>query len=93
MATSIVQVRMDSALKNDVDKMLKSMGMNMSTAFNMLARQILIQKKLPFEVIAEDTAQQETDYILANCEGIVDDLQEARNPNSKEFIPASEVEW
>lgn len=93
MAISIVQVRMDSDLKKDVDKALKSMGMNMSMAFNMLARQILIQKKLPFDVVLEDTAQTETDYILANCKGIEYLAQEAQKTDSKEFVSADEVEW
>ncbi|MBP8599400.1 MAG: type II toxin-antitoxin system RelB/DinJ family antitoxin [Selenomonas sp.] len=55
-ATSIVQVRMNTEMKKATEHMLKSMGLNMSTAVNLLCKQILVQKKLPFEVIAAPNA-------------------------------------
>ena len=54
--TSIVQVRMNTEMKKATEHMLKSMGLNMSTAVNLLCKQILVQKKLPFEVIAAPNA-------------------------------------
>lgn len=50
MATTMVRVRMDTGLKEQVDAALASMGLNMSTAVNAMARQILHQGKLPFEL-------------------------------------------
>lgn len=50
MATTMVRVRMDTGLKEHVDAALASMGLNMSTAVNAMARQILHQGKLPFEL-------------------------------------------
>ena len=55
-STSIVQVRMNTEMKKATEQMLKSMGLNMSTAVNLLCKQILVQKKLPFEVIAVPNA-------------------------------------
>lgn len=54
MASTTIQVRMDSALKQQVEAKLKSMGLNMSTAVNMLAHQIVKQNRIPFDIIADD---------------------------------------
>lgn len=55
MATATIQVRMDVVLKQQVEQKLKSMGINMSTAVNMLAHQIVRQNRIPFDIVAEDT--------------------------------------
>ena len=52
MATTMVRVRMDASLKEQVDAALAAMGLNMSTAVNAMARQIIHQGKLPFELYA-----------------------------------------
>ena len=54
MASTTIQVRMDSELKQQVEAKLKSMGLNMSTAVNMLAHQIVKQNRIPFQIIADD---------------------------------------
>ena len=54
MSTTTVQVRMDAALKQQVEIKLKSMGLNMSTTINMLAHQIVRQNRIPFDIIADD---------------------------------------
>ena len=54
MASTTIQVRMDSELKQQVEAKLKSVGLNMSTAVNMLAHQIVKQNRIPFEIIADD---------------------------------------
>lgn len=51
MATAVLQVRVSGDLKKRVDERLKRMGLNMSTAVNMLLHQIDIQGKIPFEII------------------------------------------
>ena len=54
MSTTTVQVRMDAALKQQVEIKLKSMGLNMSTMVNILAHQIVRQNRIPFDIIAAD---------------------------------------
>lgn len=56
MATAILQVRVNDELKKRVDARLKRMGLNMSTAVNMLMHQIDIQGKIPFEIVDEPNA-------------------------------------
>ena len=62
--TSTVQVRMDTELKKQVEKTLKSMGLNMSTAINLFIHQVANQGKIPFEIYAVDTPNKETKKIL-----------------------------
>ncbi len=59
MSTTMVRVRMDTGLKAQVDAALASMGLNMSTAVNAMARQIIHQGKLPFELYAASPALHE----------------------------------
>ena len=59
MSTTMVRVRMDTVLKEQVDAALASMGLNMSTAVNAMARQIIHQGKLPFELYAASPAMRE----------------------------------
>ncbi|MGM9579644.1 MAG: type II toxin-antitoxin system RelB/DinJ family antitoxin [Anaerovibrio sp.] len=50
MATSTVQIRMDSELKKDVEQVFRDMGLNMTSAITMFCRQVLNQGKIPFEI-------------------------------------------
>ena len=51
-SSATVQVRIDPILKTKTEKMLQEMGLTMSTAFTMMCKQILNQRRLPFDVIA-----------------------------------------
>ena len=48
--TASVYIRINSNLKNEVDGILKELGVTPSTLIQMLYKQILIQKRIPFEV-------------------------------------------
>lgn len=48
-----VNVRMDKNVKEKYEKLCKSLGMNMSTAFNIFANAMVRQNKIPFEVSLE----------------------------------------
>ena len=52
MATSNLQVRIDADLKNETEKTLKSMGLSMSTAIHLFCRQVVNQRRIPFEIVA-----------------------------------------
>jgi DNA-damage-inducible protein J len=60
MATAILQVRVNDELKKRVDMRLKRMGLNMSTAVNMLMHQIDIQGKIPFEIVDQPSSLQQS---------------------------------
>ena len=45
-----VTIRMDREVKEQAERMFNDFGMNLSTAFNIFARQSLRQGKIPFEI-------------------------------------------
>jgi DNA-damage-inducible protein J len=51
MADTInVTIRLDREVKEDAERLFSELGMNLSTAFNIFARQSLRQGKIPFEI-------------------------------------------
>ncbi len=50
MAQTIVSVRMDDTLKRDFDAVCNELGLSMTTAITMLAKKMIREKRLPFEV-------------------------------------------
>lgn len=51
MAETInVTIRLDKDVKESAEKLFNEFGMNLSTAFNVFARQALRQGKIPFEI-------------------------------------------
>lgn len=51
MAETInVTIRLDKDVKENAEKMFNDFGMNLSTAFNIFARQALRQGRIPFEI-------------------------------------------
>lgn len=45
-----VTIRLERTIKEQAEKMFNDLGMNLSTAFNIFARQSLRQGKIPFEI-------------------------------------------
>jgi len=45
-----VTIRLDREIKENAEKLFSDFGMNLSTAFNIFARQALRQGKIPFEI-------------------------------------------
>ena len=78
MATVNMSIRMDTELKKQADAMLSDMGLNMTTAMNMLLRQVVRQGRIPFE-IATDIPNSET--LAAMKE--VDDMINGKIPAKK----------
>jgi DNA-damage-inducible protein J len=53
MAQTTFSVRMDSEVKKQFDEFCNNVGMNTTTAFNLFARAVLREKRLPFDVTTE----------------------------------------
>ncbi len=53
--TTNISIRMDSKLKADADALFESLGMNLSTAFNIFVRQCLREEGIPFEITVNHT--------------------------------------
>ena len=66
MADTInVTIRLDRDIKEQAEKMFNDFGMNLSTAFNIFARQSLRQGKIPFEIY--DPFYNEKNQAELNC--------------------------
>ena len=50
MSQTTFSVRMDSDVKRQLDEFCAMVGMNTTTAFNLFARAVLREKRLPFDV-------------------------------------------
>ena len=53
MAQTLVNIRMDTELKNRMSEICSELGMNMTTAFTIFARQLTRERRIPFEVSAD----------------------------------------
>ena len=54
MATSTLQIRVDSELRKEADELFALAGLDMSSAVRLFLRQSVIRRRLPFEVVTEN---------------------------------------
>lgn len=66
-ATANVNFRMDKDLKQQLESLCAELGLNMSTAFNIFAKAMVRQQRIPFEVGLE-RPNEETLKAMANIE-------------------------
>lgn len=57
MAQQTFSIRMDAQLKKEFDALVEDMGMNATTAFNIFARAVVREKKIPFEIGTQSTQE------------------------------------
>ncbi|RAI79649.1 type II toxin-antitoxin system RelB/DinJ family antitoxin [Macrococcoides goetzii] len=63
--SSTITLRVDKELKEDADKVLKSLGLTISTAFDMYLQQIVLTNSIPFELkLPEDKVSKNEIYSL-----------------------------
>lgn len=58
MATTNITIRMEEELKKQAEELFSDLGLNMTTAFTMFAKQAVREQKIPF--ILSRTPNQET---------------------------------
>ena len=54
MAQATFSVRMDEGLKREFDNLCTDFGMNATTAFNVFARAVVRERRIPFSIQASD---------------------------------------
>lgn len=57
MAQQTFSIRIDAQLKKEFDALVEDMGMNATTAFNIFARAVVREKKIPFEIGTQHTQE------------------------------------
>jgi DNA-damage-inducible protein J len=85
--STMVNFRMDSELKERMEKTCKDMGLTISSAFNMFAVKLTQEQRIPFEVVADPFYSRENTEKL---ERRVKDAQEGRNMHEHELIEVDE---
>ena len=56
MGQATFSVRMDEGLKTQFDALCADFGMNATTAFNIFARAVVRERRIPFEIAAAEPA-------------------------------------
>ena len=54
MATSTLQIRVDSNLRRQAEEFFNGAGLDMSSAVRLFLKQVVIRRRIPFDIIAED---------------------------------------
>lgn len=55
MAQATFSVRMEEGLKRQFDALCRDFGMSASTAFNVFARAVVRERRIPFEITATES--------------------------------------
>ena len=55
MPTCTLQVRLDTSLRKEADELFTNAGMDLSSAVRLFLRQSVIRRRLPFEVVTQES--------------------------------------
>lgn len=81
---ALVQVRVDSDLKNAADALFNRLGLDTPTAIRMFLSQAVYQHGIPFEIVMQ-TPNEETVAAMLEAKRI------AHDPNAKKYSSAAEL--
>ena len=71
MAQTLVNFRMDTELKNDMEQLCQALGINMTTAFLIFAKKMTREQRIPFEVSVDPFySKSNIDHILRGIEAL-----------------------
>jgi DNA-damage-inducible protein J len=83
MAQTSISIRMDETLKTQAENLFSELGMNMTTAITVFARQAVRQQKIPFDVTANPFWSAENQKRLGKA---MADMEMGRNCAVHELI-------
>ena len=65
-----VSVRMDNTTKKEFEKFCKDVGLSISGAFNLFAKKVIREHRIPFEISSEDPfySEENQTHLLKNIE-------------------------
>ncbi len=87
---STISLRIDSELKKDVDKILKNLGIPMTTAITMYFNQIKMRNGIPFTPVIPNKPKAYEDYTAEEISSMCDKALEDYNNGSA--ISSEDVE-
>lgn len=96
MAQATFSIRMDEKLKKQFDELCENFGMSATTAFNVFAKAVVRERKIPFEISApkpQITTEQALDTLaFLRKQAKENDLQEMTLEEiNKEILSAREM--
>ena len=71
----MVNFRMDSKLKKDMEETCRNMGLTMTAAFTMFATKVTRERRIPFEITADPFYSEEN---MARLSKIISDLESGK---------------
>lgn len=54
MATATFSIRMDNQLRNDFKKTCEDFGLSITSAINVFAKAVVLQKRIPFDIATKE---------------------------------------
>ena len=73
MAQTLINLRIDEDVKKSMDEICKELGITMSAAFNIFARKMIREKRIPFEVSIDPF------YSESNIKAIKESIKQLNN--------------
>ncbi len=70
MATTNINIRVDTELKQAAEELFKDLGLNMSSAINMFLKSAISHDGIPFELVRYNRPNAVTRAALAECEAM-----------------------
>lgn len=84
MATTNITIRMDEELKKQAESLFAELGLNMTTAFTVFAKQAVREQKIPF-TISREIPNKQTLEAFAEGEKMLND------PNAQRFTSVEDL--
>ena len=86
MPQALVNFRLDTGLKREMEAVCRELGMSMTTAFTIFARKMAREKRIPFEVSIDPFYSEENQAYLSR---VIREIEEGRaNLQEHELIEA-----
>jgi len=76
MATTNININIDTALKDRAQNTFEALGLDMSTAINMLLRKAIYQHEIPFEISVKKESRHAAFGYLKGKINVPDDFNE-----------------
>jgi len=78
MATAAINVQVDAKVKAEATKILSELGISMSTYINMALNQLVIQKRIPFELVAGERFNNDYLKTIKEIEQMMNDIKSGK---------------
>ena len=72
MAQTLVNFRIDEDLKKEMEKICSELGITMSTAFNIFAKKMIREKRIPFDVSIDPFYSESN---IKHLEKVIEDIK------------------